>query len=970
MTSPYTSELTHTQPAPGTRLHGRRLIIARVIWTTLVVCTLGLFTGMIPAYFTRIQTICTGSSCAIVQPSREAVRVLQARGLTVESYAMFAVVLTLLVTLTCVAVALLIIRRKSDDWMVLLAALTLVMEGTAFVTYTLELSYSAWQIPAFILSTLSWSAIFLFFSLFPDGCFAPPWARWIVIGWIGLSAVGLVAAFSTFLSDVIWLCFCTGAVVAQIYRYRRVSGPIQRQQTKWMVYGTSVSTVAVIALYIPILFLPTFGPGSLYNLLSCNGFILAVLPFPLSIGFAVQRSRLWDIDNIINRTLVYGLLTVVLALVYFGSVLLLQYLFRALTGQDSPFAIVVSTLAIVALFHRLRNSIQTIIDTYFFRRHYDVSKVLAGFDVAMRSRLYVSDQGSLETLTDTVQQTVWETLQPQHLALWVYDLEASNETDVSAKQDQSSLLTVQTTRNNQIRRTASPPIPIGKHDPLHKYFLSTVRVVEIEKLQMSSPALENLKRAGVKLSIPLVSQGELVGLLSLGSRLSEQDYSSNDRQLLSRLAIRAAPAIRVAQLARKQEAQAHERERIEQELHVARMIQHAFLPKGLPALPGWQVAAYYQPARVVGGDFYDFISFEDGRLGIVIGDVTDKGIPAALLMTTTRSILRSVAQAEMSPGKVLEQTNNLLCPDMPPNMFVTCLYAILDPTSGTLYYANAGHDQPYQRRRDSVSELWATGMPLGLMPDMTYEEKETTLAYGDSILFYSDGLVEAHNPEHTMYGFPRLMSQLEEQREDPDLIEWLLHQLAVFTGPGWEQEDDITLVTLQRSLGYGHSEIAMRSPTRAEDTMENDACHLLTEGTVPGAPGNERLAIDQVLEAVAPLNLPAKRLAELQTAVAEATMNAMEHGNQYQLDKPVAIQVFTSKSALVVRITDQGGGRTIPEPEMPDLEAKLTGLQTPRGWGLFLIKSLVDDLRVTSDEHHHTVELIVHLPEENRTSNP
>lgn len=527
----------------------------------------------------------------------------------------------------------------------------------------------------------------------------------------------------------------------------------------------------------------------------------------------------------------------------------------------------------------------------------------------------------------------------------------------------------QAARTPQIRRIETPPVPIRRNDPLMAFFLSTPGAVEIEKLHLNSPALEYLKKAGVRVAVPMISQGELVGLLNLSQRLSQQDYSHDDHELLSRLAIQAAPAIRVAQLARKQEAQARERERLEQELRVARLIQHAFLPKDLPALPGWQVAAYYQPARAVGGDFYDFILFEDGRMGIVIGDVTDKGIPAALLMTTTRSILRSVAQAEASPGKVLAQTNNLLCPDMPPKMFVTCLYAILDPASGRLHYANAGHDQPYHRQSDRVSELWATGMPLGLMPNMTYEEKETILDYGDSVLFYSDGLVEAHNPGHEMFSFPRLVKLLEERRDDPDLIDLLLRQLAEFTGPDWEQEDDVTLVTLQRSPGYGKTEIATRSTTRVEETMENDGWHLLAEGEVPSAPGNERMAIELVTEAVAALNLPAKRLAELQTAVAEATMNAMEHGNHYESDKPVAIQVLASKTAVAVRITDHGGDQTIPEAETPDLEAKLEGLQTPRGWGLFLIKNLVDEMRVTSDEHHHTNELIVHLPEKPHTSN-
>jgi serine phosphatase RsbU (regulator of sigma subunit) len=300
----------------------------------------------------------------------------------------------------------------------------------------------------------------------------------------------------------------------------------------------------------------------------------------------------------------------------------------------------------------------------------------------------------------------------------------------------------------------------------------------------------------------MITQGELVGLLNLGPRLSEQYYSSDDRGLLNTLAAQAAPAVRVAQLVREQHAQTRERERLEQEMRVARIIQQTLLPKSSPSLPGWHFSAYYQPARAVGGDFYDFLSFEDGRLGIVIGDVTDKGVPAALVMATTRSILRSVAQGETSPGKVLEQTNNLLCPDIPSRMFVTCLYAILDPRSGRLQFANAGHDLPYQQRKGDVAELRAAGMPLGLMPGMGYEEKETTLAPGETVLFYSDGLVEAHNAAREMFGFPRLETLLKEGSKGASLIEYLLEELATFTGPGWEQEDDVTLVVLQRAESY------------------------------------------------------------------------------------------------------------------------------------------------------------------------
>jgi serine phosphatase RsbU (regulator of sigma subunit)/anti-sigma regulatory factor (Ser/Thr protein kinase) len=508
----------------------------------------------------------------------------------------------------------------------------------------------------------------------------------------------------------------------------------------------------------------------------------------------------------------------------------------------------------------------------------------------------------------------------------------------------------------QAKRTVTPAVDIAPTDPLIAYFLSAPGPAELDKLHLDSPALRELRAAGVTLAIPLVSQGELIGLLNLGQRLSQQEYSTDDKRLLNTLATQAAPAVRVAQLVREQQAQARERERIEQELRIARLIQQTLLPKDLPQMPGWHLEAYYQPARAVGGDFYDFIQFEDGRLGLVIGDVTDKGVPAALVMATTRSILRTAAQNGDSPGTVLERANNLLCPDIPSKMFVTCQYAILDPNTGHLQYANAGHDLPYQRHDGSVAELRATGMPLGLLPGMHYEEKETILEPGESLLLYSDGLVEAHNPEREMFGFPRLMELLAGDIGEVPLVEYLLNALTQFTGSAWEQEDDVTLVTLRRQPRKDTS--AMAIPTEA-DEMADENWQKLDEFTVPSEPGNERLAIRMTETAVRDLGIPEPRLERLKTAVGEATMNAMEHGNHYHPELPVRIEVLAAPEHVLVRVTDQGGHTPLPEPETPDLEAKLSGTQTPRGWGLFLIKSLVDRLRVTGDASHHTVELYV-----------
>jgi PAS domain S-box-containing protein len=480
-------------------------------------------------------------------------------------------------------------------------------------------------------------------------------------------------------------------------------------------------------------------------------------------------------------------------------------------------------------------------------------------------------------------------------------------------------------------QVAAPGLEIAPNDPILAHLANASGVVEVHKLELDSPALRTMKASGVRLVVPLVSQGELIGLLNLGPRLSQQEYSADDRKLLSDLSTQTAPTLRVARLVHQlreaetryrtlveqtpaityvqeplqssnpkavtyvspqyetilgypaeshmideehwlrtlhpedrervlaeeartdktgepfkveyrviardgrvvwvrdeatlvrdeegqplywlgvqydvteQKREAQERERLEQELRIARLIQQTLLPKTLPKPPGYEVAAYYQPAREVGGDFYDFLELEDGRLGLVVGDVTDKGIPAALVMATTRTVLRGAAQRLFSPGEVLRLANEALVTDIPPNMFITCLYAILEPESGHLVYANAGHDLPYRRRAGRTSEgaaeeLRARGMPLGLMSGMNYEEKEIVVGEGESVLFYSDGLVEAHDRSYEMFGFPRLQALVGAHRlGGSSLIGFLLSELSRFTGEGWEQEDDITLVTLERS---------------------------------------------------------------------------------------------------------------------------------------------------------------------------
>ena len=396
-------------------------------------------------------------------------------------------------------------------------------------------------------------------------------------------------------------------------------------------------------------------------------------------------------------------------------------------------------------------------------------------------------------------------------------------------------------------RTAELPadFDLAAHDPLRAFLLSQAGAVDITRLELASPALAMLKKAGIVLVVPLVSSGELIGLLNLGPRLSERGYSGDDRRLLGALAGYAAPAMRVGQLVRQQQAEARDRERIEQELKVAQLIQQQFLPKSVPDLPSWHVAAFYRPARTVGGDFYDFIGLPDGRLMVVIGDVTDKGVPAALVMASTHALLRGAAPRLISPGQVLAHVNDLLCADIPAHMFVTCLALVLDPATGLLEFANAGHDVPYVRTEGGVAELRARGMPLGLMPGMEYEEKTFQMRPGDSVLLHSDGLAEAHSADRDMFGFPRVARARRPERGGRGADRRLpgrtggLHRARPRAGGRHHPGDPGTQPG--RCLRGGPVMTSMTSPS----------FRRLASFTVRSEPGNERIALAQVAEAVA-----------------------------------------------------------------------------------------------------------------------
>ena len=281
-------------------------------------------------------------------------------------------------------------------------------------------------------------------------------------------------------------------------------------------------------------------------------------------------------------------------------------------------------------------------------------------------------------------------------------------------------------------------------------------------------------------------------------------------------------------------------------------------------------------------------------------------------------------------------------------MFVTCLYAIIDTDAGEVVFANAGHNLPYVRHDGGVLELRATGMPLGLMPGMGYDETRYSMSAGEVMVLTSDGITEAHNAEGEMYGFSRLMDRVARRPINDDVLNAVVTELEAFTGEGAEQEDDITLVVVKRTS----------SAQASAETFE-ERRQIMAKFAIPSEEGNERIAIAKVSAAVEELGLEPARLERLKTAVGETVMNAIEHGNENRAELDVDVQVCANEQSVSVLVSDQGGDRLIPEATVPDLEAKLAGEQTPRGWGLFLIEKMVDEVRSTSDGATHTIELVM-----------
>jgi hypothetical protein len=434
---PAESDSARRPTSSSTALSGRSLLLARTGWIVVTLLVLGIFVAGEYLFLVELLEGTGGTACThgeeacsrygFLTPGRSGEELMDL-GLSVAFYAAFDATLNSVFVAVWVAVGALVFWHRSDDLMALLVALFLVTFGPIsfgpIAPEFLAHEYHALELPVEGVEFLGYTCLALFFCLFPSGRFVPRWIRWLAAAYLAAlvpvlffphSPLDWANRFHVEVYPLGIAPFYLGFVVAQIYRYARVSGPAERRQTKWVVFGVAVAFGGLIAVLLSAnLFWPIEEGTITFSLLALwvvvYGFMLLI---PLSVGVAILRSGLWDIDVVINRTLVYGSLTVMLTAVYFGGVAAAQAIFRMLTGQESQLAVVISTLAIAALFIPLRGRIQSFIDKRFYRRKYDARRTLEIFSAKLR------DETDLDALSDDLVEAVRETMQPAHVSLWL-----------------------------------------------------------------------------------------------------------------------------------------------------------------------------------------------------------------------------------------------------------------------------------------------------------------------------------------------------------------------------------------------------------------------------------------------------------------------------------------------------------------------------------------------------------------------
>jgi sigma-B regulation protein RsbU (phosphoserine phosphatase) len=574
----------------------------------------------------------------------------------------------------------------------------------------------------------------------------------------------------------VYSLFCASGLIAMvIHALFAASTAAARQRARMILFGVSIAFLPPALIMMGFFLFKVNFPW--------NFLVFFVIFFPASIAYSIARHNLFDADTIIKRTVGYAVVTAVVVGVYSGvTVTLNLFVGQYQLAQSRAFPLLFA-LGVILVFNPLRNRIQGLVDRLFFRKEYDYGKIMDRVSGAMTTLLEMG-----QILNQLIQTFIKDMF-----------IDTSAILLLDASGTQYKVYIAQGENQSKVEDKA-----FKRDDPL-------IQVIEAEKREITRyDVLEDPKYAEISTSceagfeavraslmVPLIYQDQVIGFVTLGDKKSGKVYNRQDIDLFHTLANQGAVAIENARLFQEN----LEKQRMEEELNIARDLQTSMLPASCPQVEGFEIAALSMPAREVGGDFYDFIEMSDDRVGLVVGDVTGKSVSGALVMSASRSVFRMLSEEQMSVGDIMTRANQRTKKDIKPGMFVALLYAILDAKHRALSLCSAGQTQPvYLSKETGEAKLVETEgdtFPLGILEDAQYQETKIQLAPGDRVVFYTDGIVEAMNKQEEIFGFDRLLEVVQEASamNAEALLKEILDRVNVFVG-GASQHDDLTVIVV------------------------------------------------------------------------------------------------------------------------------------------------------------------------------
>ena len=592
---------------------------------------------------------------------------------------------------------------------------------------------------------------------------------------------------------------------------------IVKLRSKLILLGMAIS------VSVPLVDLLSSAIFKLYIIPGFNYYIPFFIVFPLSIGYSIVKHDLFDFDAIIKRTYGYVLTTVSIAGIYGVFVLISDLAFGRFEITKSPLFPLVFILAVVFLFNPIRNRAQKFIDRVFYRLEYDYQDTVHRISETMRSLLNLDQIG--RNIMDTALGAMFidaGCVMLMNPGKQVYEClttagtrdvrqsEAGLEKILQLEEEPAVIDKIQLNagesedpeRASQDSRLSR--LTLAADEPFIQKIAERRKEVTIYDIQ-EDPFFED-QRASCRdafdqlqatLIVPLIYEDKLTGLISLGEKKSGKFYRREDINLLNTLANQGAVAIENARMIEE----VIEKERMEEELSIARDLQTSMLPATCPNIKGFEIAAYSLSAMEVGGDFYDFIEMGEDEIGMVIGDVTGKSVSGALVMSASRSVFRMLSEEDLSVGEIMVRANRRTKKDIKSGMFVALLYAVLNSEDKTLSLCSAGQTQPIHWSSETgdstLVETKGDTFPLGILEDVGYQETLLHLGPGDKIVLYTDGIVEAMNQKKEIFGFERLLEIVQEASSmDADsLLKEILDRVNAFSG-GAAQHDDLTVIII------------------------------------------------------------------------------------------------------------------------------------------------------------------------------